>query len=103
MEKEISKFMLESNEEFLKFSLNTPFSPEHIKNGFFFDYVQYTIKTSPLGWAVKRRYNDFYWLRETLQKFHPGVFVPPIPKKKRKNRFREDIIRKRMYIFEVTF
>ena len=52
------------------------YSPEHIKTGFFFtDYVQYTIKTSPLGCAVKRRYNDFYWLRETLEKFHPGVFV----------------------------
>jgi len=75
--------------------------PEHIKTGFFFtDYVQYTIKTSPLGSAVKRRFNDFHWIHETLQKLHPGVYIPPIPKKKIRNRFRDDVIRKRMFIFE---
>jgi len=38
-------------------------------------YVSYTVKTAPFGWVVKRRFNDFFWLRETLHKLHPGVFV----------------------------
>jgi len=76
--------------------------PEHVKGGIFSNgYVQYTIKTEPFGWAVKRRFNDFFWLRETLVKAHPGVFIPPIPSKKSKNRFEEDVVRRRMYLFEI--
>ena len=52
------------------------YSPTQVKGGIFSSsYVQYTVKTAPQGWTVKRRYNDFFWLRDTLQKLHPGVFV----------------------------
>jgi len=51
----------------------------HIKRGIFTaGYSQYMVKTEPLGWAVKRRFNDFFWLRNTLQKIHPGIFVSMI-------------------------
>jgi len=35
----------------------------------------------PLGYEVDRRFSDFFWLRETLIRDHPGVFVPPMAKK----------------------
>ena len=40
-----------------------------IKKGGFFssDYVLYTIKTEPLGWAVGRKDSDFYTLRKILK------------------------------------
>lgn len=51
-------------------------SPEHVKGGVFSSaYIQYTVKTAPFGWHVKRRFTDFFWLRDTLKKLHPGVFV----------------------------
>jgi len=31
---------------------------------------------------VFRRFKDFVWLQETLVKFFPGVFIPPLPPKK---------------------
>ena len=31
--------------------------------------------------SVRRRYNDFLWLRDLLVRAHPGLFVPPLPPK----------------------
>lgn len=28
---------------------------------------------------IRRRYNDFFYLRETLIRQWPGVYIPPIP------------------------
>ena len=41
-------------------------------------YIQYEIETSE-GWKTSRRYNDFIWLREYLEKLYMGIPVPPIP------------------------
>jgi hypothetical protein len=38
-------------------------------------YVIYTVNTPSQGWSVTRRYNDFVWLRENLEKMHPGLPV----------------------------
>jgi len=79
----------------------TVVEPELVKGGLFSaSYIQYKIKTEPLGWCVKRRYSDFFWLRSTLLKFHPGVVIPPIPRKKNKGKFENDFIKKRMYFLE---
>jgi hypothetical protein len=32
-----------------------------------------------LTWEVKRRPQDFDWLRNMLVKFYPGLVVPPLP------------------------
>ncbi|KAI9726600.1 MAG: Sorting nexin, cytoplasm-to-vacuole targeting pathway/endosomal sorting [Chrysothrix sp. TS-e1954] len=42
-------------------------------------YIAYTIKTGEL--EVRRRYSDFYSLRQTLVNLHPTLIVPPIPEK----------------------
>ena len=60
-------------------------------------YVTYEIVTSPLNYIVRRRFSDFDWLRNILQKFYPRIFLPPLPNKKMGNRrFENDFIQKRM-------
>ena len=77
-------------------------SYEQTKSGLFsITHTNYLVKTLPYGWDVKRRYSDFFWLRSTLQRLHPGVMVPPIPKKKNKNKAKPDFLRKRMYFLQV--
>ena len=57
--------------------------------------MAYTVRTEPLGWSTKRRFNDFYWLRGVLQTQFPGYFVPPIPKKQNTGRLADETIIKR--------
>lgn len=42
-------------------------------------YVLYVVQTEPHGYSTRRRYSDFVWLRETLLKTYPGLFVPALP------------------------
>ena len=47
-------------------------------------------------WKVNRRFSDFIWLRNTLTKFYPGIYCPPIPEKKAgPARFEDKFIEKR--------
>lgn len=55
-------------------------SPEQVKS-FASSYVQYSVKSNPMGYDVKRRYSDFTWLRETLARRYVGVLVPTLPEK----------------------
>ena len=32
-----------------------------------------------VSWEVKRKSQDFEWLRNCLAKFYPGIVVPPLP------------------------
>jgi hypothetical protein len=34
------------------------------------------------AFEIRRRYNDFFYLRESLVKIWPALYVPPIPEKK---------------------
>lgn len=45
-------------------------------------YGAFKVETKPIGWAVWRRFSDFHWLRQVLQKTFPCNMLPPIPKKK---------------------
>ncbi|KAI0229395.1 Sorting nexin-30 [Lamellibrachia satsuma] len=48
---------------------------------------------------VRRRYNDFLWLRQRLEETQPTHFVPPLPEKhslKRLDRFNQDFVKTRM-------
>lgn len=61
------------------------------------DYIVYEVYTSQTEWQVLRRYNDFIWLRQILQKLYPGLYLPPLPGKKMGNRrFETDFVEKRM-------
>ncbi|XP_064605914.1 sorting nexin-30-like [Liolophura sinensis] len=49
-------------------------------------------------YCVRRRYNDFLWLRQKLEESHPTHLVPPLPEKhslKRLDRFSPEFIRVR--------
>ena len=55
--------------------------PEVVKKGFFSsDYAVFFVMTKPNTWAVKRRFEDFVWLRNTLATQYGGHMVPSIPK-----------------------
>ena len=34
------------------------------------------------SFEIRRRFNDFYLLREGLLKKFPGIYIPPVPEKK---------------------
>jgi len=76
-------------------------NPHSIEGGFFTNnYILYDIETtidSNTKWLVQRRYNDFIWLRESLCKFFPREWIPPLPGKKiGGRRFELDFVNKRM-------
>ncbi len=48
-------------------------------NMLFCRHIVYSVKTEPLGYTVRRRYNDFAWLRDTLCAGYVGLFIPSIP------------------------
>jgi sorting nexin-3/12 len=45
--------------------------------------------------SVRRRYSDFEWLRDALDKEVPRVNLLPLPGKVFRNRFDDDIVEKR--------
>lgn len=50
-------------------------------------------------YKVRRRYNDFKWLRTKLETAHPALLIPPLPSKyglKHFDRFNQDFIKIRM-------
>ncbi|ESN91766.1 hypothetical protein HELRODRAFT_189801 [Helobdella robusta] len=50
-------------------------------------------------YQVRRRYNDFLWLRQQLEEHHPMHIVPPLPEKhsfRRLDRFSQDFVNIRM-------
>ena len=53
------------------------------------------------NFSTRKRYSDFEWLRSTLVMQFPGVFIPPIPKKKKVGRFEKGFIEfRRRYLEE---
>ena len=73
-------------------------NPKPVETGFFTsNYITYEVLTTEVNWGVRRRYSDFVWLRDTLCKFYPRMFVPPMPSKKiGSRRFEVDFVEKRM-------
>ncbi|CAD8049610.1 unnamed protein product [Paramecium sonneborni] len=68
--------------------------------GFFSSsYIVFQIETQPNGWIVFRRYSDFEWLRESLQKFYPAFIIPPIHKKRSRS-FEDVYLNKRMIFLQ---
>ena len=73
-------------------------NPKAIETSIFqSNYIIYEIITDVTQWQVTRRYSDFDWLRQTLKKIHPGLYVPPLPQKRiGSRRFENDFVAKRM-------
>ena len=44
-------------------------------------HITYLVRTEPYTYLVRRRYSDFVWLRETLQKRFIGMLIPSLPPK----------------------
>lgn len=42
--------------------------------------VLYSVCTLPFNWTVQRKFSDFLWLRNLLNKLFPGISIPPLPK-----------------------
>ena len=56
--------------------------PKVIEGNFFTkSYVSYLVETEPLGFQVRRRFNDFIWLHDILKSVYINVIVPPLYKK----------------------
>lgn len=59
------------------------------------NYIAYQVTTKPFDYVVRRRFNDFVWLRETLVKEYPGWYIPPLPLKGVKRSFDSDYVAER--------
>lgn len=78
-------------------SFLTKISPKRIRTGMFTnDYIAYLVRTKPFDYTVRRRFNDFVWLRNTLTKMYPGFYIPPLPEKGVKRSFEEEYVNDRM-------
>lgn len=54
-------------------------NPEVIITNYIKKHIVYTVTTQPGNYIVKRRYNDFVWLRDILLASYPGLFIPALP------------------------
>jgi len=82
------------NDKVVKISIT---NPKEVQTSFYQqNYTSYDVHTDLTLWKVNRRFSDFIWLRNTLTKFYPGVYCPPIPEKKAgPARFEEKFVEKR--------
>ena len=74
-----------SNYDKIKINVSSPkkeYESTGLK-GFFIKSIYYTflLESIPLKLSRKRRYTDFEWLRKTIFKLYPGIYIPPLPLK----------------------
>ena len=57
-------------------------SPEKVDPGFFYkSYITYLITTTPLNLKVRRKFNDFEWLRGIFSNYYIGNIIPSLTSK----------------------
>ena len=94
--KKIENSELINNKENLNLIIN---NAEIKKDGLFSSsYYEFTIDNKLLKISIKRKTNDFIWLRTKLTNFYPNVFIPPLPKLKIKKD--EKYIHKKIYYLQ---
>ena len=51
--------------------------------GFFIKSIYYSLllENTQIKLNKRRRYTDFEWLRKTICRLYPGIYIPPLPKK----------------------
>ena len=60
--------------------------PQKVNNGFFSrTYINFLIKTNPINLKVRRKHDDFVWLRERLSIIYHLNVLPRLPKKGKVN------------------
>ena len=84
----------------IKIKISDPIKAE--PNFFLGKSVNYLVTTSPFNYAVRRRYSDFNWLRETLINLFNTNIIPKITKKGKvtTDKHEDSFIQKRMKILE---
>jgi len=73
-------------------------NPTKKSEGYGRSYIAYTVTSTHDGKKVDvfRRYSDFVWLRQALEKNFPGCIVPPLPEKAVIGRFQGEFVSQRM-------
>ena len=66
------------------------------ENGIFTTNYLFKIEINNFNTIVKRNFNDFVWLKKTLEKFYPNTFIPPLPKMPFFKSYTDDFINKKM-------
>lgn len=61
--------------------LQTTVSEPEQTGSYMSKHITYLIRTEPYTYLVRRRYTDFVWLREVLQKRYIGMLLPSLPPK----------------------
>jgi hypothetical protein len=73
--------------------------PEICKGGMFHsNYVAFSITTMPMEWAVKRRFEDFAWLRNVLATAHCDYIVPVLPKEVNQGALNQELPKRKLYL-----
>ncbi|OMJ73770.1 hypothetical protein SteCoe_27481 [Stentor coeruleus] len=76
-------------------------NPEIVDPGLFSSkYYQFVVNTQPVNWLVKRKIEDFLWIRDMLVNDFPGVYIPPIHKSS-KSKLEEKGLYKRQVLYSV--
>lgn len=76
-------------------------NPELVDPGLFSSkYYQFVVNTQPVNWLVKRKIEEFLWIRDMLVNDFPGVYVPPIHKSA-KSKLEEKGLYKRQVLYSV--
>ena len=87
---------LAKNKEKLIININ---NAEIKKEGLFsYSYYEFIINNKLLNIEIKRKANDFIWLKNKLTNFYPNIFIPPLPKFKIKKD--EKYIHKKIYYLQ---
>lgn len=87
---------LAKNKEKLIININ---NAEIKKEGLFsYSYYEFIINNKILNIEIKRKANDFIWLKNKLTNFYPNIFIPPLPKFKIKKD--EKYIHKKIYYLQ---
>ena len=73
------------NYEEIKIKVSSPkkeFESTGLK-GFFIKSIYYSLllENTQMKLNKRRRYTDFEWLRKTICRLYPGIYIPPLPKK----------------------
>jgi len=77
-------------------------NPRKAANG---DHIVYTVygEDNHGRFEIQRRYNEFFLLRQVLYQRYPGLYVPPVPKKRKMGNHNQDFVEERCFYLNMFF
>jgi len=68
-------------------------------------YIVYTVLGEDANgrFEIQRRFKEFYLLRNVLSQRHPGLYVPPVPPKKKMGNTNQEFIEARCFYLNMFF